>query len=166
MMKKPQPRTLDFSKLEVLKLEYHGVPIKVTFDANGWPLASTPACSYSPTDRRVSQAVTGVLDELRRRAMLKAEDEGHARRTATSTETKRKRAAEFWGNDWLAEALPRCPKCRPNSRDSAGDHPLAVAARNMIEERAQHEPEFRKHDHFKHRAQISNYRARVFLENR
>jgi hypothetical protein len=49
---------------------------------------------------------------------------------------------------------------------SSGEHPLALAARNAIEEKAQREPEFKQHEHFKHRARITNHRARRFLETR
>jgi hypothetical protein len=165
---KAEPVKLDLSKTEVLELKYKGVPVSVRVDANGWPLTVTKGCWLGGDEERIAaMATTGALEELRRRALLKVEADGHARRTAISTKAKQDKAAAFWGNEWLEHALPRCPNCRPNSRDSTtGDHPLALAARNMIEEKAEREPEFKKHHDYKHRAQIKNYRARKFLESR
>ena len=168
MKTKSKPRELDFSKIEVVEMKFRGVPVTATFDANGWPLSVSPrsggAWLGGDEERIAHLATLGALDELRRRAILKEEADGHARRTMISTEKKRERAATFWGNDWLKSALERCPGCRPNSRESTGEYPLALTARNMIEEKAEREPAFKNHDHFKHRAQITNYRARKFLE--
>jgi hypothetical protein len=106
-------------------------------------------------ERIAKLAVLAVQAQLTHEAERKAKATRHAERTAKSTETKQQRASAFWGNQWLSAAHQR------NTKLGAGM--LALAARNMIEDKAKHVPEFKDDDQYKHRGQINVYRASLFL---
>ena len=143
-MKKP----LDLENTRVLELRVAGKPVSVRLDAAGKVLSTSAGCWLGGDDERI----TGLTLEVARAAVLRQVAQArHAARTEASTRTKRKRAAKFWGNDWLAAAH------RKNSAHGAAR--LALAARQMIAWNGREKPDYKK------RHEITEYRARQFLKN-
>ncbi|MBI3041553.1 MAG: hypothetical protein HYY78_01850 [Betaproteobacteria bacterium] len=142
-------KKLNLETTQLLELIVEGKPVRVRIDAAGNPITLNAGCWIGGDDERIAKLALATVRLQIREATARRH---HATRTQASTSTKRDRAADFWGDEWLAVAHLKHPDYRADR--------LAQEARRIIALNGEEKSAYKK------RKDITVYRAKQYLKNK